>query len=174
MTATGNRSGRQEGQPLHVVMYQPEIPQNTGNIGRTCVAIGAKLWIVRPFAFQLDSAHIRRSGLDYWHLLTLEVVDDWAELLKRLAGHNLWLVTKFGKQSYFDARFAHGDVLVIGQESGGLPQSIRRSFPERQIMVPMPGEVRCLNQATCTGIVMLEAARQIGLLDGVAPCPEAI
>ncbi len=147
---------------LHVVLYQPEIPQNTGNIGRTCVALGAKLWIVRPTGFRLDAAHVRRAGLDYWEHLDLEVVDNWSALGERLPLENAWLITKFGQVAYTAAQFQRGDILVIGRETNGLPESLRHSHPaQRQLSLPMPGPVRSLNQATCTGIVMYEAYRQL-------------
>ncbi len=147
---------------LHVVLYQPEIPQNTGNIGRTCVALQAKLWIVRPTGFRLDAAHLRRAGLDYWEHLDWEVVDNWDELCQKLPIDRAWLLTKFGQVNYTQARFQVGDTLVIGRETNGLPESLRASHPaDRQLHIPMPGPVRSLNQATSAGIVMYEAYRQI-------------
>ncbi len=163
MDATGAiPQPNQIGPVLHVVLYEPEIPQNTGNIGRTCVALGAKLWIVRPTGFRLDAANLKRAGLDYWQHLDWQVVDHWSALAELLPLPSAWLVTKFGQTRYTDARFQHGDVLVIGRETNGLPDSLRQAHPaERQLCVPMPGPVRSLNQATCTGIVMYEAYRQI-------------
>lgn len=150
--------------PLHVVLYQPEIPQNTGNIGRTCVALGAKLWIVQPTGFRLDSAHLRRAGLDYWDHLIWESVASWEHLIERLDPGRMWLLTKFGSTTYFDAAFEKGCVLVVGRESNGLPESLRTSMPDRCINIPMPGPVRSLNQASSASIVMYEAARRIGLI----------
>ena len=147
---------------LHVVLYQPEIPQNTGNIGRTCVALGAKLWIVRPTGFRMDAAHLRRAGLDYWQHLDWQVVDHWSALEEQLPMPAAWLVTKFGQVNYTSARFQRSDIVVIGRETNGLPESLRQSHPtDRQLAIPMPGPVRSLNQATCAGIVMYEAYRQI-------------
>jgi tRNA (cytidine/uridine-2'-O-)-methyltransferase len=150
--------------PLHVVLYQPEIPPNTGNIGRTCVALGAKLWIVRPMGFRLDSAQIKRSGMDYWNDLPLEVVDNWEQIESRLPTDRIWLVTKYGDQSHCGVQYERGDVLVFGRESSGLPEAIHERYANRQIVIPMPGPVRCLNLATSAGIVMYEAARQTGLI----------
>jgi tRNA (cytidine/uridine-2'-O-)-methyltransferase len=163
MHATGNASQAPRTEPwLHVVLYQPEIPQNTGNIGRTCVALGAKLWIVRPTGFRLDASQLKRAGLDYWEHLQWEVVDSWEELCQQLDKSRMWLVTKFGAVDYSQARYAPGDVVVLGRETNGLPESLRSAHPrERQISLPMPGPVRSLNQATCAGIVMYEAHRQI-------------
>lgn len=152
---------------LHVVLFQPEIPQNTGNIGRTCVALRAKLWIVRPTGFRLDASRLRRAGLDYWEHLEWEVVDGWLDLCTKLPSARMWLVTKFGSVQYSQARFDPGDVLVLGSETNGLPESLRAQHPaNRQISLPMPGPVRSLNLATAAGIVMYEAHRQIFTLNG--------
>ena len=150
--------------PLHVVLYQPEIPQNTGNIGRTCTALGAKLWIVQPTGFRLDSSHLKRAGLDYWQYLIWESVANWEELLQRLSGRPMWMVTKFGETPYYSAEFTRGCVLVIGRESNGLPESLRQANADRCLNIPMPGPVRSLNQASATSIVMYEAARKIGMI----------
>lgn len=156
-----------ESHPLHIVLYQPEIPPNTGNIGRSCVALNAKLWIVRPCSFSLESAQIKRSGMDYWQDLQWEAVDNWQQLMERLGerAQQIWLVTKFGEKTHFEAEFQHGDVLVFGNESSGLPPSIHKTYAERRLAIPMPGPVRCLNLATSAGIVMYEAGRQTGLFD---------
>lgn len=152
---------------LHVVLYQPEIPQNTGNIGRTCVALGAKLWIVRPTGFRMDCSQLRRAGLDYWQFLNWEAVDGWSDLLASLSGKRFWLVTKFAKLVHTSVSYEQEDVLVFGCESSGLPGSIRQSHLERQIRIPMRAEARSLNLATSAGIVMYEAARQIQLMGGL-------
>ena len=149
---------------MHVVLYQPEIPQNTGNIGRTCVAIGAKLWIVRPAGFQLDEAKIRRSGLDYWQHLNLAEADDWDDLTNQLAGHRFFYLSKFAKRSIWDAEFQPQDVLVFGRESSGLPDHILKPDDYCALKIPMTGPVRCLNLATSAGIAMYEHQRQISLL----------
>ena len=161
---TDQKEATSQGPLLHIVLFQPEIPQNTGNIGRTCVALGAKLWIVRPTGFRMDDASLRRAGLDYWQHLDWEVVDHWSALTEKLPMQQAWLVTKFGQTVYTSAEFRFGDILVIGRETNGLPESLRIAHDaDRQLTVPMPGPVRSLNQATCTGIVMYEAYRQIAL-----------
>ena len=166
ITLNDPHSSGQDSPWLHIVLYQPEIPQNTGNIGRSCVALRAKLWIVKPISFRLDSAQLKRSGMDYWKDLDWECVDYWEQLIERLPAKRMWLVTKFGQRSYCDAEFQRGDVLVFGRESNGLPQSLHQQYADRQISIPMPGPVRCLNLATSAGIVMYEAARQLGVLAG--------
>lgn len=149
--------------PFHVVLFQPEIPPNTGNIGRSCVALGAKLWLVKPLGFRLDSSQIKRSGMDYWNDLDCETVDNWDHLMQRLPAKRIWLLTKFGKRNYCDVEFEHGDALVFGRESNGLPEELHRQYADRGLLIPMPGPVRCLNLATSAGIVMYEAAKQIGV-----------
>lgn len=172
-TTLGNAVDVTPTYPLHIVLYQPEIPPNTGNIGRSCVALGAKLWIVGPTGFSLDSKQIRRSGLDYWDDLAWELVDNWEQLIERLPTQRLWLLTKFGSQAHCDVSFQTGDALVFGRESTGLPDWLHEQHAERQVFIPMPGPVRCLNLSTAAGIVMYEAARQIGLLQNVLPLESA-
>ncbi len=146
---------------LHVVLHQPEIPQNTGNIGRTCVALRAKLWLVRPLGFRVDAANLRRAGLDYWKDLDWEAVDSWAVLEQRLAPRSFWFFTKKASLSYCDVAYAAGDVLVFGSETQGLPESIVAENPGRAVSIPILGPVRSLNLACAAGIGMYEAHRQI-------------
>jgi tRNA (cytidine/uridine-2'-O-)-methyltransferase len=145
---------------LHVVLYQPEIPPNTGNVGRTCVAVGAKLWLVRPLGFQLDDYYLRRAGLDYWPFLNWEAVDDWATLCARLDGKRFWAFSKFANRAYHEARYQRDDVLIFGSESSGLPEEIRESLAENLLLVPMRKEVRSLNLANTVAIALYEAQRQ--------------
>jgi tRNA (cytidine/uridine-2'-O-)-methyltransferase len=148
---------------LHIVLYQPEIPQNTGNIGRTCVAMNAKLWIVRPMGFRLDSAHVQRSGLDYWSDLNLEIVDSWQDLVAKIPTQRLWFFSKFATKNYTQVAFERGDALVFGSESNGLPESLRTQNQSSLLGIPMPGPVRSLNLSVCVGIAAYEAFRQIHL-----------
>ena len=152
--------------PINVVLFEPEIPQNTGNIGRTCVAVGAKLWLVEPLGFDLTEKHLRRAGLDYWQYLDLEIVDNWAHLLKRLPNVSPWVFTKHASQCYVDADYRLGDTLIFGNESSGLPAHIHDSWNQRCVRVPMREEVRSLNLATTAGIAIYEAHRQIRELTG--------
>lgn len=144
---------------LHVVLYQPEIPHNTGSVGRTCVAVGAKLWLVRPLGFRLDDYYLRRAGLDYWDQLEWEVVEDWAALQARLP-HPPWLFSKFAKRCYSEVSFGRGDVLVFGNESQGLPQSVQESYADRLLRIPIRAEARSLNLSNAVAIVLFEALRQ--------------
>ncbi len=151
------------GEPLlHVVLYQPDIPQNTGNIGRTCVAVGAKLWLIRPLGFRLDERLLRRAGMDYWELVDWEAVESWAELKQKLPGRPWWALTKTGTRLVWAAQFAPGDVLLFGSETRGLPPSILGEQPDRNLGLPMRPEVRSLNLASTVNTVVYEAVRQFG------------
>jgi tRNA (cytidine/uridine-2'-O-)-methyltransferase len=161
---------------LNIVLHQPEIPDNTGNVGRTCVAIGAKLWLVRPLGFRMDDRHVRRAGLDYWEHLPWEAVDDWAALLARLDGQacdrqaglssgrpRLWLFSKRAARAYTDAAFRPGDALVFGSESQGLPASLLAGSPDCGLSIPMRREARSLNLAVSVAVAAFEAVRQFSL-----------
>jgi tRNA (cytidine/uridine-2'-O-)-methyltransferase len=147
---------------IHVVLFRPEIPYNTGSVGRTCVAVGAKLWLVRPLGFRVDDYYLRRAGLDYWQYLAWEVVDDWAALVARLPVELHWYFTKHGSRAYTEARFAEGDVLVFGSESQGLPDEILLPAiqSERALRIPTRPEVRSLNLSNSVAVAVYEAGRQ--------------
>jgi tRNA (cytidine/uridine-2'-O-)-methyltransferase len=147
---------------LHVVLYQPEIPHNTGSVGRTCVAVGAKLWLVRPFGFRLDDYYLRRAGLDYWEHLDWEVVDDWEALGQRLPLERAWLFTKKGHTPYTAAAFSAGDIFVFGRESAGLPDELIAAHRERLLRIPIRPEARSLNLSNAAAIALFEARRQNG------------
>jgi tRNA (cytidine/uridine-2'-O-)-methyltransferase len=146
---------------LHVVLHEPAIPPNTGNIGRTCVAVGAKLWLVRPLGFELSERQLRRAGLDYWPHLNWQVVDDWEELLAHLGTHRRWLFTKHATRSYVQPRYSPGDVLVFGSETNGLPPALLRADPQQTLRIPMRSQVRSLNLAASAAVALYEAMRQI-------------
>jgi tRNA (cytidine/uridine-2'-O-)-methyltransferase len=148
---------------LHVVLHQPEIPHNTGSVGRTCVAVGAKLWLVRPLGFRVDDYYLRRAGLDYWELLDSEVVDDWAALCRRLeesGAGRMWLLSKKATRLYTDVSYTRGDVLVFGCETQGLPEAMLEEYAEQTLRIPTTGAVRSLNLSNAAAVVMYEAVRQ--------------
>jgi tRNA (cytidine/uridine-2'-O-)-methyltransferase len=150
---------------LHIVLHEPEIPPNAGNVGRTCVAIAAKMWLVRPLGFQLDDYYLRRAGLDYWDELEWEVVDSWADLLRRLdesGAGGMWLFSARATRPYTDVAYARGDVLVFGRESRGLPAELTAAHPDRLLTIPSRPQVRSLNLANCAAVAAYEAIRQWG------------
>jgi tRNA (cytidine/uridine-2'-O-)-methyltransferase len=145
---------------LHVVLYQPEIPYNTGSVGRTCVAVGAKLWLVRPLGFRIDDYYLRRAGLDYWEHLAWQVVNDWEALSTALAGHRHWYFTKKAERTYLGAVFEPGDALVFGNESSGLPDQILEMNREANLRIPTSTLVRSLNLSNAVAVAAYEAQRQ--------------
>jgi tRNA (cytidine/uridine-2'-O-)-methyltransferase len=144
---------------LHIVLHQPEIPYNTGSVGRTCVAVGAKLWLVRPLGFRVDDYYLRRAGLDYWEHLAWQVVDNWSELESLLPGPR-WFFTKSAERSYLDARYQRGDVLVFGSESSGLPATLLPGDTNAQLRIPTRSDVRSLNLSNAVAVAAYEALRQ--------------
>lgn len=150
---------------LNVVLHRPDIPQNTGNIGRTCVAVGAKLWLIRPLGFRLDEKHLRRAGMDYWQHLEWEAVESWAEVRSRLPEANVWYLTKTATRLAWDAEFERGDILLFGSESQGLPQTILTEEPDSNLKLPMTDLVRSLNLASTVNTIVYEAVRQFGGLE---------
>ena len=150
-------------QPLSVVLYQPEIPDNTGAVGRTCVAAGVKLFLVKPLGFQLDHRRIARAGMDYWKHLDYRIADDWEDLTSQLPGRR-WYFTKKGLKCYSEVGYTPGDILVFGSESQGLPDFILDSDPEHSVHIPIQPGVRSLNLSVSVGIAVFEAQRQLKIL----------
>jgi tRNA (cytidine/uridine-2'-O-)-methyltransferase len=142
------------------VLHQPEIPQNTGNISRTCVAIGAKLWLVRPLGFELTEKQLRRAGLDYWKHLQWEAVDHWEELRERIADFRPWFFSKSVRRIYTHVRYEPGDALVFGSETSGLPRGMLEAAPTRSVRIPIGPHVRSLNLSNAVAIAAYEALRQ--------------
>lgn len=146
---------------LNIVLHQPEIPGNTGAVGRTCVAVGAKLWLVRPLGFRIDEKSLKRAGLDYWQHLDWEVADSWNHLVEQTAMPRTWYFSRFAARDYTEVDFQTGDMLVFGAETTGLPKKILEANPERCLRIPTTNLVRSLNLATSVGVAAFEAFRQI-------------
>jgi tRNA (cytidine/uridine-2'-O-)-methyltransferase len=150
---------------LHVVLIEPEIPPNTGNIGRLCLAVGAHLHLVKPLGFSIDDRELKRAGLDYWKDVTVSVWENYSELQAAQPGapRYFYLTTK-ARHAYWDVEFADGDFLVFGRESKGLPESLLAANADTAITIPMrPSSVRSLNLSTSAGIVVYEAVRQLAV-----------
>jgi tRNA (cytidine/uridine-2'-O-)-methyltransferase len=147
---------------MHIVLYEPDIPWNTGNIGRTCVATGSMLHLVGRLGFSLDDKEIRRSGLDYWSKLRYTHHPDWSAFEKSLpADVSLYLFSKWGKKTFWDARFESNAYLIFGCETSGLPEAVRTKYADWLYHIPMEeGSVRSLNLSTSVSIALYEALRQ--------------
>ena len=151
---------------FHVVLVAPEIPQNTGNIGRLCVNANAILHLIEPLGFQIDDTHLRRAGLDYWPFLEWHRYPSWQAFLQQNPGARLHFLTAHAKRNFFhDYQAQLGDYLVFGNEQHGLPQALHERYPDSLYLLPMPGpHARCHNLANAVSIALYEALRQTGLI----------
>lgn len=144
---------------IHVVLHEPEIPHNTGAIGRLCIAAGARLHLIKPFGFSLDDSQLKRAGLDYWREVDLKTWDSLADLRAAAADAAFFFLTTKAARNYWDAAFPEECYLVFGPETRGLPESLLQSEDANCLFIPMQG-TRSLNLATAAGIVIYEALRQ--------------
>jgi tRNA (cytidine/uridine-2'-O-)-methyltransferase len=150
-----------------VILYQPEIPPNTGNIIRLCANTGTRLHLVKPLGFSLDNKQLVRAGLDYHEFATLSVYDHWIECAARFKDHRLFAVSTRGTQRYDLIDYVKGDVFLFGPETRGLPSEVLESFAEeRCIRLPMRPESRSLNLSNAVAVVVYEAWRQVGFGNG--------
>ena len=147
---------------FHIVLVEPEIPPNTGNIGRLCLATGSVLHLIEPLGFSLDDRLLKRAGLDYWAKVEVRQWPNWETFLAaQPQGRRLWFATTKTERPYWDVAFEDGDYLVFGRETRGLPNLLLEAHPERCLSIPMASETRSLNLATAVGIVLYEAVRQV-------------
>jgi len=147
---------------LHIVLHEPEIPSNTGNIARTCAATGSTLHLIKPLGFDISERAARRAGLDYWHLLDLHVYDDLDDFFSRTGATDIWLTSSFAPRCYADVRYEDGSYLFFGKETKGLPEDFLEANRDRCLRLPMLPDARCLNLANVAAVVCYEALRQIG------------
>lgn len=145
---------------MHIVLYQPEIPANTGNIGRTCVAAGAVLHLIEPFGFRLNEKEIKRAGMDYWELLDIRRYINFEEFLERNPDVKIWMATTKAKHNYSEVHFGEDDYIMFGKESAGIPEEILLDYEETCIRIPMLDRIRSLNLSNSAAIVLYEALRQ--------------
>ena len=153
---------------MHIVLYAPEIPQNTGNIARTCAATGSVLHLIEPLGFELSDKYLKRAGLDYWHLMELHVHPDFDTMMRENPGAVYHFATTKAPRSYHEASYGPDDFLVFGCETRGLPESLLSRVYDRCVRIPMRAEARSLNLSNSVAIVLYEALRQQrfnGLLD---------
>lgn len=162
------RAGRGQA-PFQIVLVEPEIPPNTGNIARLCAATRSHLHLVEPLGFRIDEQAVRRAGLDYWPLVQLSTHPDYGTarglIRAALPSARHFLFTGKASVSYLDVRYRPGDVLVFGRESSGLPESLLAAYPDELVGIPTLGPVRSLNLANSVAIALYEALRQVGELD---------
>ena len=144
---------------MKVVLVQPQIPQNTGNIVRTCAAVGARLVLVRPLGFSVSDRHLRRAGLDYWEHVPVEIWEDLSPLVQE---PEVWLFSSKGSQPHNQAHFSSKATLVFGSETDGLPQGLLESYPDATLRIPMLEGRRCLNLSVSVGVALYAAWQQLG------------
>ncbi|MCI9256022.1 MAG: tRNA (cytidine(34)-2'-O)-methyltransferase, partial [Lachnospiraceae bacterium] len=145
---------------MHIILHQPEIPANTGNIGRTCVATGTSLHLIEPLGFRLDEKSIRRAGMDYWEHLDVTRYMNYEEFKQMHPQARIWMATTKARQVYSDVTFAPDDYIMFGKESAGIPEEILVENEEMCIRIPMLEQIRSLNLSNSVAIVLYEALRQ--------------
>ena len=145
---------------INIVLHEPEIPGNTGNIGRTCVATGTRLHLIEPLGFRLDEKAIRRAGMDYWDKLDVTVYDDFNDFLAKNPGARIYMATTKSKQKYTDVNYEEDCFIMFGKESAGIPEEILLDYKDTAVRIPMYPEIRSLNLSNSVAIVLYEALRQ--------------
>ena len=145
---------------MHIVLLNPEIPQNTGNIARTCAATGAKLDLIKPLGFEISDRYLKRAGLDYWHMMELRVHEDWAAFMAAYPGAELFFTSKKAPRDYCQARYPDEPFFVFGRESRGLPEDMLKKHWERCVRIPMREGARSLNLSNSVAIITYEYLRQ--------------
>lgn len=149
---------------LNIVLVEPQIPENTGNIARTCAVTGARLHLVRPLGFEVTDKHLKRAGLDYWHLLNITYYDDLADFFAKNSGPFFYFTSK-GRHRHTDVTYPDGSYLVFGREDAGLPERLLFENPDHCVRMPMRKGVRCLNLSNSVAVGVYEALRQWDFAD---------
>ena len=147
---------------LNIVLHEPEIPANTGNIGRTCVATGTRLHLIKPLGFDISDKAVKRAGLDYWPKLDVTVYESYEDFLEKNPGAKIYYATTKGPQTYVDVQYEEDCFIMFGKESAGIPEEILCHHKEDSIRIPMIGDIRSLNLGNSVAIVLYEALRQNG------------
>ncbi len=150
---------------VNIVLLEPEIPANTGNIGRTCVATGSVLHLIEPLGFQINDKMLKRSGLDYWHMLDVRRYVNFEDFLEKNPGAKIYMATTKARQVYTDVSYEDGCYIMFGKESAGIPEEILLDHRDTCIRIPMLEEIRSLNLGNSVAIVCYEALRQQGFKD---------
>ena len=147
---------------LHIVLLNPEIPQNTGNIARTCAATGAKLDLIRPLGYEISDRYLKRAGLDYWHMMEMRIHDSWDDFRAAYPGAQLFFTSKKARHSYCEVDYPEDAFFVFGRESRGLPEELLREHYESCVRIPMREGARSLNLSNSVAIMTYEYLRQRG------------
>ncbi|MGL4345964.1 MAG: tRNA (uridine(34)/cytosine(34)/5-carboxymethylaminomethyluridine(34)-2'-O)-methyltransferase TrmL [Cellulosilyticaceae bacterium] len=145
---------------MHIVLHEPEIPQNTGNIARTCAATGATLHLIEPLGFSLDEKQLKRAGLDYWELLDVRTYKNFEEFVEKNNNPNIYMATTKSKQTYADVSYEEDAYIMFGKESAGIPEEILLNYKATSVRIPMRQEARSLNLSNSVSIIIYEALRQ--------------
>ncbi|MCL1862702.1 MAG: tRNA (cytidine(34)-2'-O)-methyltransferase [Defluviitaleaceae bacterium] len=145
---------------MNIVLYQPEIPHNTGAIGRTCLMTSSELHLIRPYGFFLDEKALKRAGLDYWHKIKVHEYDNFADFTNKNPSARFYFIETTGGRLYTDVAYAPDDFLIFGSETVGLPDKILQSYPQQVVRIPMTHGERSINLSVAAGIVIYEALRQ--------------
>ena len=147
---------------IHIVLFEPEIPQNTGNVARTCAATGASLHLIRPLGFTIDDKKLKRAGLDYWDKLDITYYDGLADFFSKHGDKPIYYFTTKARNTYADVRYPEEVFLMFGKESAGLPEELLVSHPKTAVRIPMRDTLRSLNLSNCAAIAVYEVLRQGG------------
>ena len=150
---------------INIVLHEPEMPANTGNIGRTCVAAGARLHLIEPLGFHINEKMVKRAGLDYWDKLDVTVYDNYEDFLEKNPGAKIYMATTKAPHTYCDVRYEDDCYIMFGKESAGIPEDILVQHPDTAIRIPMIGDIRSLTLSNSVAIVLYEALRQHDFAD---------
>lgn len=145
---------------MNIILHEPEIPANTGNIGRTCVATGTALHLIRPLGFDISDKAVRRAGMDYWNDLELYVYEDFNDFVSKNPNARIYMATTKAKKAYTEAIYEENDFIMFGKESAGIPEEILIKYEDTSVRIPMIGEIRSLNLSNSVAIMLYEALRQ--------------
>ncbi|MBF1014807.1 tRNA (cytidine(34)-2'-O)-methyltransferase [Catonella massiliensis] len=145
---------------MNIVLHEPEIPANTGNIGRTCVATGTSLHLIKPLGFDISDKAVRRAGMDYWKELDLHVYEDFEEFVEKNPGARIYMATTKARKAYTEVEYKGNDFIMFGKESAGIPEEILVKYEDTSVRIPMIGEIRSLNLSNSVSIILYEALRQ--------------
>ena len=146
---------------MNIVLHEPEIPGNTGNIGRTCVATNTALHLIKPLGFEITDKTVKRAGMDYWQHLELYVYEDFNDFISKNPNARIYMATTKARKAYTEVEYKEDDFIMFGRESAGIPEEILVKYEETSIRIPMVGETRSLNLSSSAAIVFYEALRQL-------------